>query len=65
MREMADLRTIREELGLSQAEMADKLGLHQTTISRFETGSLPVDKRTELAILALHNEAVQARADAA
>jgi hypothetical protein len=33
--------------------MADKLGLHQSTISRFETGELPLDKRTLLAAQAL------------
>jgi transcriptional regulator with XRE-family HTH domain len=54
---MVDMRTIRQGLKLSQAELADKLGLHQTTISRFETGDLPIDKRTELALLALRKEA--------
>jgi transcriptional regulator with XRE-family HTH domain len=51
--DMMDMRTIRRELNLSQAEFADKLGLHQSTVSRFETGELPIDRRTELAILAL------------
>jgi transcriptional regulator with XRE-family HTH domain len=50
---MDELLSIREELGLSQTEMADKLGLHQSTISRFERGELPVDKRTLLAAQAL------------
>jgi ribosome-binding protein aMBF1 (putative translation factor) len=47
---MNDIRSARERLGLSQVELAEKLGLHQTTISRFETGDLPVDERTDLAI---------------
>lgn len=60
MQGMMDLRTIRqEELKLSQTELADKLGLHQTTISRFETGDLPLDKRTELAIEALRSAGEQ------
>lgn len=50
---MDDLQTIRKALNLSQAELADKLGLHQSTISRFETGELPLDKRTLLAAQAL------------
>lgn len=50
---MSQVRTARTALGLSQAELAVKLGVHQTTISRFETGDLPVDERTELALDAL------------
>jgi DNA-binding XRE family transcriptional regulator len=50
---MTDIRAIRRELQLSQAELATKLGLHQTTISRFETGDLALDERTELALEAL------------
>jgi transcriptional regulator with XRE-family HTH domain len=61
---MVDLREIRRALKLSQAEMADRLGLHQTTISRFERGELPLDKRTELAVVALRNEADQRAAAA-
>lgn len=50
---MADIRSIRTELKLTQAEFADELGVHQSTISRFETGEQPVDKRTLLAAQAL------------
>jgi transcriptional regulator with XRE-family HTH domain len=46
---MENIQTIRKALGLSQAEMADRLGLNQSTISRFERGELPLDKRTLLA----------------
>lgn len=53
MRLMQDIKTIRQALSLSQAQMADQLGLHQTTISRFESGDLPLDKRTLLAAQAL------------
>jgi transcriptional regulator with XRE-family HTH domain len=62
---MLDLRTIRKDLGLSQAELAEKLGLHQSAISRFETGDLRIDRRTELALAALQAEASQASAAAA
>lgn len=50
---MSDIREIRKQLCLTQAELADRLGLHQATISRFETGGLPVDRRTRLALDAL------------
>jgi len=62
---MIDVRSIRKELKLSQAELAEKLGLHQTSISRLETGEMSVDKRTELALAALQNEALTAPAKAA
>lgn len=48
-----DIRDLRRRLNLSQAQLADKLGLHQTTISRLETGELPLDRRTMLALQAL------------
>ena len=53
MRCMNEIAKIREILTISQSEMAEKLGLNQSTISRFERGDLPVDKRTALAARAL------------
>lgn len=50
---MMDMREARKALDLSQAELAARLGVHQTTISRFETGDLEVDARTGLALRAL------------
>ena len=50
---MIDIRSIRKRLKLSQAEMADRLGVHQATLSRFETGALKIDKRTLLAVQAI------------
>jgi transcriptional regulator with XRE-family HTH domain len=50
---MDDIRSIRQQLGVTQMELADLLGLHQSTISRFEKGSLPLDERTRLALEAL------------
>ena len=47
------LKVIRRHEGLSQTELASKLGVTQGTISRFETGDLPVDERTQLAVDAL------------
>lgn len=53
MRFMINIREIRHQLGLTQTEMASRLGMNQSTISRFERGDLPVDKRTLLALEAL------------
>lgn len=50
---MDDIRTIRRRLTLSQQELAEALGLHQSTISRLESGALPLDERTKLALEAL------------
>lgn len=50
---MQTIKQIREALKLSQAEMAERMGLAQSSISRFETGELPTDKRTLLAAQAL------------
>lgn len=50
---MTNMRDIRRQLGLTQIEMADRLGVQQSTISRYERGDLPVDKRTQLALDAL------------
>jgi transcriptional regulator with XRE-family HTH domain len=50
---MDNIRSTRTELGLNQVELARLLGLHQSTISRFESGDLSVDGRTRLALDAL------------
>ncbi|WP_443025376.1 helix-turn-helix domain-containing protein [Sphingomonas sp. RB3P16] len=50
---MDDIRTARQTLAVTQSELAGMLGLHQSTISRFENGDLAVDERTRLALDAL------------
>lgn len=50
---MNAIRDARLRLGLTQIGLAVKLGLHQSTISRFENGTLPIDERTTLAVEAL------------
>ncbi len=37
------LRRVREEQGLTQAELAKRLGVHRQTISRTETGKRPLE----------------------
>lgn len=59
---MTEIQTIRNRLGLSQTEMAERLGLHQSTISRFERGELIPDKRTMIAANALASIVKRGRA---
>jgi len=48
-----DVKATRKTLGLSQAALAEQLGVTQTTISRFEAGDLIPNARTLLALEAL------------
>jgi transcriptional regulator with XRE-family HTH domain len=48
-----DITAFRQALGLTQSDLAEKLGVDQATISRLETGKLPINKRTQLALEAL------------
>ncbi len=48
-----DIEATRKALGLSQVDLAAKLGVNQATISRFENGDLTPNARTLLALEAL------------
>jgi transcriptional regulator with XRE-family HTH domain len=48
-----EVRRIRGSMKLTQAELADLLGVTQATVSRWEAGKLPVDARTLIALKAL------------
>lgn len=52
MRRM-DIQKTRKALGLTQAQLGEKLGLDGSMISKMEGGILPVGPRTELALEAL------------
>jgi transcriptional regulator with XRE-family HTH domain len=59
---MDSILDIRKALGVSQVEMAQRLGLNQSTISRFERNEIVPDKRTMIAARALLANADQATA---
>lgn len=50
-----DIKSYRERTGLTQADLASRLGVTQSTVSRFETGALAVDARTRLALEAIES----------
>ena len=54
---MSDIKSIRTHLGLTQAEMADALGITQSTLSRMENGVIIANKRTIMAARALSGAA--------
>lgn len=47
------LRSAREQLGLTQAELAAALHLTQASVSRLEAGDQPVTRRTRAQVEAL------------
>jgi transcriptional regulator with XRE-family HTH domain len=46
----AALREARRKLDLTQQALADALAVTQVTVARWETGVLPIDRRTAMAI---------------
>lgn len=64
MQRMDSILEIRKSLGISQTEMAERLGLHQSSISRLERNEIVPDKRTMIAAQALLSEARQTGAAA-
>jgi transcriptional regulator with XRE-family HTH domain len=47
------LRAIRERLGLSQQQMAHRLGLHRNTVNRYERGARRVPRVVAIAARSL------------
>lgn len=62
---MKDIRKIRTALGFNQTEMADRLGISQSYLSRLESGASKLDKRTELAVVAVEAAAAAENAPVA
>lgn len=50
-------RLMRLEMGLSQKQLASRLGIHWQTISKRENGARPIGLEAEIAIDALHRRA--------
>lgn len=48
-----EVRFIRKALGLSQAALADRLGVHRVSVARWESGEALLDGPTSVAIRAL------------
>lgn len=57
-----DIKQTRLALGLTQAELAEKLGISGSLLSRLESGDQPLTLRTILAIEALVTRAERERA---
>jgi transcriptional regulator with XRE-family HTH domain len=49
-------RRKRERLGLTQTELAKRLGKSRPTIARYESGELPVPKAIEMALKVVEAE---------
>jgi DNA-binding transcriptional regulator YiaG len=45
-----EAKRIRKRLGMTQVELAEKLGIHSMTVSKWERGVEPVQKQTALVL---------------
>lgn len=57
-----DISATRKEHGLSQAAIAAKLGVHQTTVMRWENGTLPMRPRDVFAVRVAIDKLIEDRA---
>lgn len=48
-----DIKAIRKDMGLTQAELGALLGVDHSTVSRLESGEIPMTERTKLAMEAI------------
>jgi DNA-binding transcriptional regulator YiaG len=48
-----EVRFLRKALRLSQAELSGRLGVHRTTVTRWETGEVPIEPPVSIAIRAI------------
>ncbi len=57
---LADMaKTIRQETGMSQKQLAEKIGTNQTEVSFIERGFIPDDPEKQIAILNIFNLVVK------
>ena len=53
---LADMtKTIRQETGISQKQLAEKIGTNQTEVSFIERGFIPLNPEKQTAILSIFN----------
>lgn len=55
------VRALREHLGLTQAQLAGRLGITQSAVSQIESGAVSVSRRTEKQLRALRKPRKQKR----
>lgn len=57
---LADMaKTIRQETGMSQKQLAEKIGSNQTEVSFIERGFIPTGPEKQIAILKIFNLVVK------
>ena len=57
---LADVaKTIRQETGMSQKQLAEKIGSNQTEVSFIERWFIPLDPEKQIAILKIFNEVIR------
>ncbi len=52
-------KTIRQETGMSQKQLAEMIGSNQTEVSFIERGFIPRDPEMQIAILKIFNEVIR------
>lgn len=49
-----ELRKRRQKMGLTQGELATRLGVHRITVTRWETGASPIERPAMLRVMLQH-----------
>lgn len=52
-------KAIRQETGMSQKQLAEKIGTNQTEVSFIERGFVPPSPEKQIAILKIFNEVIK------
>lgn len=53
------IKKSRKALGWTQAQLADQLGVTHATVSRIESGDIPLNIRTQIALEVIFQRAAQ------
>ena len=57
--EATKFKEVREQLGLTQAQLADALGVKENTVYRWEAGKLPISKTVWMAVAYLELQKIE------